>query len=153
MSLASVGQFACALQFIVSAAGIFYFHSGASLAERSLDRNEQWILVSIALLGLGAKILALARLRSVGKLLHCGTTISHEMATAWRRCGQAIVAAGVLVLLPVQPARGPAGSLNIAAGLDAGGIYFLLIAGLCAFSISKIVADAAALKDENQSIV
>jgi hypothetical protein len=155
MSLASLGQFGCLVVWVGSAIGIVFATSApaARFQARALNSPEAFLLVAFATLVLVTQLWALARLRQIGKLLHDGATVSHEMADAWHRLGRGIIAAGAAALIPVRPELAAGGSLNIEMSLSPQGIFFLTIAGLCIFSVSRILREAAALQDENRSIV
>ena len=94
------------------------------------------------------------RLRAIGKLLYTGEGISHAMALGWRRFGTALVVVAILTALPVAPrVDGTASGLHLVLGLDAGGLYFVVIGCLCIFSIAHLLEQATTLREDSESIV
>jgi len=154
MSLASIGQLACICLWILEIAVLFSLTGPAvKVGARTLSNGQTVGFVILATSLFIAQVWALQRLHQIGGLLWQGVTISHGMAQAWRRFGRAVVATGVLSMLPVRAELNSAGGIDMHGGLDSGGFFFLLICALCVFSIARILEEAAALKDDAQSIV
>ena len=150
MSLASLGQFAC---FWLLVWNLTVRNWDPQLAG-GLAGTEWWVYVAVAMAVWLAQTWSLSRLRAIGKLLHAGGGVSHELARAWVRLGHSVAVAGIIMVLPLGPRLGePSGQLDVVLSLDAGGFYFFLIAYLCIFSVAHLVEQAAALRDENESIV
>lgn len=150
MSLASFGQLAC---FVLLLWNLSVRSWDPQLAA-GLQGADWWGYVAVATVAWLAQTWSLSRLRAIGKLLHQGGGVSHALARAWMQLGRAVAAtAVVMVFLPLPRLGEPSGDLDVALGLDAGGIYFVLIACLCIFSVARLVEQAAVLRDENESIV
>ena len=150
MSLASIGQFVCF--------GLLIWNLGvrqwAPETASSLAGADWWLFAALATAVWLSQFWALVRLRAIGKLLHADSHISHAMAEAWQRFGKALVVNAVLMAFPVGTAvPEPGNGLNLVLRLDAGGLYFVVIACLCIFSIAQLLEQAATLRDENEAIV
>lgn len=150
MSLASLGQFAC---FWLLLWNLSVRRWDPGLAD-GLAGTQWWVYVAFAVAVWLAQTWSLSRLRAIGKLLHAGGGVSHELSRAWMRLGHALAATGIIMVFPIRPQLGaPSGRLDVVLSLDAGGFYFFLIGYLCIFSVAHLVEQAATLRDENESIV
>jgi hypothetical protein len=132
VSLASIGMFVCLTLWIAMLAIAWQLQAGKSAGSDPGNTEFKWILAmaSIALLG---KLWALYRLRIIGKLLYAGDLISPAMARAWRWLGNALVAAGVLGVVTLNPSLDLSarnGGFDVTTGIDPSQIYFMLLSCL-----------------------
>lgn len=150
MSLASIGQFVCFALLLWNLSMRTWDPQRAA----QIHDPATWRTLAVAACVIWlAQAWTLVQLRRIGRRLHSGETVSHAMAAAWRRLGNALAVVGVLSMFPLRPAPAATGGLDLALGFDMGGLYFVAIACLCIFSIAHILQEAATLKDDNESIV
>jgi hypothetical protein len=150
MSLASVGQFVCF--------GLMGWNLGvrrwAPEITAKLSPAEWWIFAAGVVLVWGSQAWTLSRLRAIGKLLYAGSGISHAMAYAWTRLGNALALTALLMAVPIGPRLQDAnGGLDLVLRLDAGGLYFVAIGYVCIFSVAHLLEQAAQFRDDNEAIV
>ena len=151
MSLASAGQLACLVLLIWNLSAP---HWSPEYAAALANPGDWWLFAGFAAIVWLAQTWALSRLRAIGKLLYCGEGISRAMAHGWRRFGSALVVVAILMALPLAPrVDDTASGLQLVLGLDAGGLYFVVIGCLCIFSIAHLLEQAAALREDSESIV
>jgi TRAP-type uncharacterized transport system fused permease subunit len=151
MSLASAGQLACLVLLIWN---LSVRHWSPEYAAALADPEAWWMFVCFTSLVWLAQTWTLSRLRAIGKLLYNGEGISHAMARGWRRFGTALVVVAILTALPMAPrVDDTASGLHLVLGLDAGGLYFVVIGCLCIFSIAHLLEQATTLREDSESIV
>lgn len=150
MSLASIGQVVC-LSLMGWNLGV---RTWAPEITAALSPTEWRIFAGVVVIVWGSQAWTLSRLRAIGKLLYAGGGISHAMAKAWTRLGNALAATAVLMAIPFGPRLQDAhGKLDLVLRLDAGGLYFVAIGCLCVFSVAHLLEQAAQFRDDNEAIV
>jgi hypothetical protein len=150
MSLASIGQCACACLMGWNL-GV---RSWAPEITAKLSPAEWWFFAAGVVLVWASQAWTLSRLRAIGKQLYAGGGISHAMAGAWARLGNALALTAVLMALPIGPAlQEPHGRLDLVLRLDAGSLYFVAIGCVCVFSVAHLLDQAAQFREDNEAIV
>jgi hypothetical protein len=150
MSLASIGQFVC----VCLMGWNLGVRSWAPEITAKLSPSEWWIFAASVVLVWVSQAWTLSRLRVIGKLLCAGGGISHDMAHAWTRLGNAVAVTALLMAIPIGPRLQDAqGGLDLVLRLDAGGLYFVAIGYVCIFSVAQLLGQAAQLREDNEAIV
>lgn len=155
MSLASIGMLVCTVVWIAVLGASWTLQTGKP-AGADPGNSEFWLTLALACIALLGKLWALYRLRIIGKLLHAGSFINAQMTRAWRWLGHALVVAGVLALVTLDPnvdMNVSTGHFDVTAGIDLDQAYFIVLLCLISYSIAWILEEALALKDDNQGIV
>ena len=150
MSLASIGQLACF--------GLLLWN----LSWRSWNEQADAILADPAFIPWAISIVALVvwiaqhwtlrQLRRIGKLLYSGSPISSDMAEAWKRLGNGLVATALLMVVPLVPKTG-GGGLDFVLRLDVASLYFIVIGALCIYTVAHLLRQAVELRNDSESIV
>lgn len=150
MSLASVGQLACTFLLIWNLGWRSWNEEAdAILADPAF---LPWVISIIAVTVWLAQCWTLRQLRRIGKLLYTDVPISSDMADAWMRLGNGLVATALLMVVPMVP-RTDGGGLDFVLRLDAASLYFIIIGTFCIYTVAHLLRQAVELRNDSEGIV